>query len=121
MSLFCAALGVGFGFGLQEIVANFVSGLLFLFERPYRVGDFVTVGNVNGTVTRIRIRATTVRDLSRRELIVPNINFITGELINWSLSDKILRLDLPVGIAYGSDTALAKKLLMKVKYSGRLN
>jgi len=109
-----AALGVGLGFGLQEIVANFVSGLIVLFERPYRVGDFVTVGNVSGTVTRIRIRATTVRDLNRRELIVPNKNFITGELINWSLSDKILRLDVPVGIAYGSDTALAKKLLLKV-------
>ena len=109
-----AALGVGLGFGLQEIVANFVSGLIVLFERPYRVGDFVTVGQVNGTVTRIRIRATTVRDLNRRELIVPNKNFITGELINWSLSDKILRIIVPVGIAYGSNTALAEELLLKV-------
>ena len=109
-----AALGVGLGFGLQEIVANFVSGLIVLFERPYRVGDFVTVGAVNGTVTRIRIRATTVRDLDRRELIVPNKNFITGELINWSLSDKILRIIVPVGIAYGSNTALAEELLIKV-------
>jgi potassium efflux system protein len=109
-----AALGVGLGFGLQEIVANFVSGLIVLFERPYRVGDFVTVGAVSGTVTRIRIRATTVRDLDRRELIVPNKNFITGELINWSLSDKILRITIPVGIAYGSDTALAEELLLKV-------
>ena len=109
-----AALGVGLGFGLQEIVANFVSGLIVLFERPYRVGDFVTVGEVSGTVTRIRIRATTVRDLDRRELIVPNKNFITGELINWSLSDKILRIIVPVGIAYGSNTALAEELLLKV-------
>jgi potassium efflux system protein len=109
-----AALGVGLGFGLQEIVANFVSGLIVLFERRYRVGDFVTVGQVNGTVTRIRIRATTVRDLDRRELIVPNKNFITGELINWSLSDKILRITIHVGVAYGSDTALAEKLLLKV-------
>jgi potassium efflux system protein len=109
-----AALGVGLGFGLQEIVANFVSGLIVLFERPYRVGDFVTVGQINGTVTRIRIRATTVRDLDRRELIVPNKNFITGELINWSLSDKILRIIIHVGVAYGSDTALAEKLLHKV-------
>ena len=113
-----AALGVGLGFGLQEIVANFVSGIIVLFERPYRVGDFVTVGAVNGTVTRIRIRATTVRDLDRRELIVPNKNFITGELINWSLSDKILRIIVPVGIAYGSNTALAEELLLKV---ARLN
>jgi potassium efflux system protein len=109
-----AALGVGLGFGLQEIVANFVSGLIVLFERPYRVGDFVTVGAVNGTVTRIRIRATTVRDLERRELIVPNKNFITGELINWSLTDKILRITVPVGVAYGSDTASTEKLLLKV-------
>ena len=109
-----AALGVGLGFGLQEIVANFVSGVIVLFERPYRVGDFVTVGAVSGTVTRIRIRATTVRDLDRRELIVPNKNFITGELINWSLSDKILRIIVPVGIAYGSNTALAEELLLKV-------
>jgi potassium efflux system protein len=109
-----AALGVGLGFGLQEIVANFVSGLIVLFERPYRVGDFVTVGAVSGTVTRIRIRATTVRDLERRELIVPNKNFITGELINWSLSDKILRITVPVGIAYGSNTALAEELLLRV-------
>ncbi len=109
-----AALGVGLGFGLQEIVANFVSGLIVLFERPYRVGDFVTVGEVSGTVTRIRIRATTIRDLDRRELIVPNKNFITGELINWSLSDKILRITILVGIAYGSDTALAEELLLKV-------
>jgi potassium efflux system protein len=109
-----AALGVGLGFGLQEIVANFVSGLIVLFERPYRVGDFVTVGAINGTVTRIRIRATTVRDLDRRELIVPNKNFITGELINWSLSDNILRIIIPVGIAYGSNTGLAEALLLRV-------
>ncbi|UCD28323.1 MAG: mechanosensitive ion channel, partial [Planctomycetota bacterium] len=109
-----AALGVGLGFGLQEIVANFVCGLIVLFERPYRVGDVVSVGEINGTVTRIRIRATTITDWDRRELIVPNKEFITGRLINWSLSDPITRIVLPVGIIYGSDTALAEKLLMKV-------
>jgi potassium efflux system protein len=109
-----AALSVGLGFGLQEIVANFVSGLIVLFERPYRLGDFVTVGDNSGTVTRIRIRATTITDLDRRELIVPNKEFITGKLINWSLSDPITRVIVPVGIVYGSDTALAEKLLMKV-------
>jgi len=108
-----AALGVGLGFGLQEIVANFVSGLIVLFERPYRVGDLVTVGNINGTVTRIQIRATTIIDLDRRELIVPNKEFITGQLINWSLSDPIIRVVLPVGVAYGSDTALVENLLVK--------
>ncbi len=109
-----AALGVGLGFGLQEIVANFVSGLVILFERPYRVGDVVTVGDTMGVVSRIRIRATTITDWDRRELIVPNKDFITGRLINWSLSDTITRIRIPVGIAYGSDTELAEKLLLKV-------
>lgn len=109
-----AALSVGLGFGLQEIVANFISGLIVLFERPFRVGDTVTVGEVHGTVTRIRIRATTIEDWDNKELIVPNKEFITGQLINWSLSDHVLRLKVPVGIAYGSDTDLAEKLLLKV-------
>jgi potassium efflux system protein len=109
-----AAMTVGLGFGLQEIFANFISGLIILFERPMRVGDTVTVGDITGTVTRIRIRATTILNWSRKELIVPNKEFITGRLINWTLSDTVLRLDFPVGIAYGSDTALAEKLLLEV-------
>jgi potassium efflux system protein len=109
-----AALGVGLGFGLQEIVANFVCGLIVLFERPFRVGDTVTIGDINGTVSRIRIRATTVIDWDRKELIVPNKEFVVGRLINWSLSDKYVRIRIPVGIAYGSDTKLAEKLLMQV-------
>ncbi len=115
-----AALSVGLGFGLQEIVANFVSGLIVLFERPYRVGDTVTVGTINGTVTRIRIRATTILDFDRKELIVPNKQFITGQLINWSLSDQTIRIKIPVGIAYGSDTDLAEQLLLKVAKSNSL-
>jgi potassium efflux system protein len=109
-----AALGVGLGFGLQEIVANFVCGLIVLFERPFRVGDTVTIGEVDGMVLRIRIRATTILDWDRKELIVPNKEFITGRLINWSLSDPISRFIIKVGIAYGSDTELAEKLLSKV-------
>lgn len=109
-----AALGVGLGFGLQEVVANFVSGLIILFERPFRIGDTVTVGSVTGTVTRIRIRATTITDWDRKELIVPNKAFITDQLVNWTLSDPVLRVIVPVGIAYGSDTALARRLLMEV-------
>jgi potassium efflux system protein len=108
-----AALGVGLGFGLQEIVANFICGLIVLFERPFRVGDTVTIGDVSGTVSRIRIRATTVVDWDRKELIVPNKEFIVGRLINWSLSDKHVRIRIPVGIAYGSDTKLAEELLMQ--------
>ena len=109
-----AALGVGLGFGLQEIVANFICGLIVLFERPFRVGDTVTIGEIHGTVSQIRIRATTIVDWDRKELIVPNKEFITGQLINWSLSDPVTRFKINVGIAYGSDTELAEKLLLKV-------
>lgn len=109
-----AALGVGLGFGLQEIVANFVSGLLILFERPIRVGDTVTVGNHTGTVTRIRIRATTLTDWDRKEQIIPNKTFITEQLTNWTLSDSITRQIIKVGVAYGSDVIAAHKLLSKV-------
>ena len=106
-----AALSVGIGFGLQEIVANFISGIIILFERPIRVGDVVTVGEVDGTVTRIQIRATTIRTWDRQELLVPNKEFITGRLLNWSLSDQTSRIKVPVGVAYGSDVAKAMKLM----------
>lgn len=108
-----AALGVGLGFGLQEIVANFVSGIIILFERPFRVGDFVTVNEVEGWVTRIRIRATTITTQERRELIVPNKEFITGQIINWSLSEPIIRLSVNVGIAYGADTDTAERCFLE--------
>ena len=98
-----AALSVGIGFGLQEIVANFISGLIILFEQPIRVGDVVTVGNTSGRVTKIRIRATTIRDFDRRELLVPNKEFITQQLLNWSLSDQVTRSTVEVGVAYGTD------------------
>ena len=109
-----AALGLGLGFGLQEIFANFVSGLIILFERPLRVGDVVTVGTVSGTVSRIRMRATTITDWDRKELIVPNKEFVTGQLVNWTLSDVVIRIIIPVGIAYGSDTKLAVKILEEI-------
>ena len=111
-----AAVGVGLGFGLQEIFANFVSGLILLFERPVRIGDTVTVGGVNGTVTRIRIRATTIRDWDNKEIIVPNKTLITSDLTNWSLSDATVRIVLEVGIAYGSDTARAHAVMLKVAH-----
>ena len=106
-----AALGVGIGFGLQEIIANFISGLIILFERPIRVGDVVTVGDKDGTVTKIRIRATTILDFDGKELLVPNKEFITGRLLNWTLSDSNVRLVIPVGIAYGSDVEEALRIL----------
>ncbi|HCO43205.1 MAG TPA: hypothetical protein DIT63_03680 [Gammaproteobacteria bacterium] len=106
-----AALGVGVGFGLQEIIANFISGLIILGERPFRVGDTVTVGNVSGSVSRIRIRATTITDFERKELIVPNKTFITEQFVNWTLSDQILRVTVKVGVAYGSDTQRVCEIL----------
>jgi potassium efflux system protein len=109
-----AAVTVGLGFGLQEIFANFVSGLILLFEQPVRVGDVVTVGGVEGTVSRIQMRATTITDWNRKELIVPNKEFVTGQIINWTLTDQILRIVIPVGVAYGSDTVLVRKTLLDV-------
>ncbi|WP_295458902.1 mechanosensitive ion channel domain-containing protein [uncultured Thiodictyon sp.] len=106
-----AALSVGIGFGLQEIVANFISGLIILFERPVRVGDVVTIGTTTGTVTKIEIRATTIRNWDRQELIVPNKEFITGRLLNWTLTDQLNRIVITVGIEYGSDARLALTLL----------
>lgn len=109
-----AALGVGIGFGLQEIVANFISGIIILFERPIRVGDIVTIGDRDGTVTKIRIRATTIRDWDGKELLVPNKEFITGKLLNWTLSDTQTRIVVNVSIAYGSDVEQALKILNDV-------
>lgn len=109
-----AALGVGLGFGLQEIFANFVSGLIILFERPIRVGDIVTVGGVTGRVAQIRTRATIITDWDRKELVVPNKEFVTGQLVNWTLSDNIIRVVIPVGVAYGSNTRRAMEMLYAV-------
>ncbi len=114
-----AALGVGLGFGLQEIVANFVSGLIILFERPVRIGDTITLGDITGTVNKIKIRATTVIDWDRKEVVIPNKAFITDKLVNWSLSDAITRVTLQVGIAYGSDIELARRLLLEVAGKNR--
>lgn len=111
-----AALSVGIGFGLQEIVANFISGIIILFERPIRVGDYVSVGDNEGVVSKIRIRATTIMTRDRKELLVPNKEFITGQLLNWSLSDPTARLILPIGVAYGTDVALARKMLLEAAY-----
>ncbi len=111
-----AALGVGLGFGLQEIVANFVSGIILLFERPIRVGDMVTINGITGTVARIRIRATTLIDWDRKEQIIPNKTFVTQDLTNWTLSDPITRVILRVGVAYGSDVNKVQEVLTQVAH-----
>ncbi|KAB5620463.1 mechanosensitive channel MscK [Pseudomonas putida] len=108
-----AALSLGLGFGMQEIFANFISGIMILFERPVRIGDTITIGNLSGTVSKIRIRATTITDFDRKDIIVPNKTFITGQLINWSLTDTVTRVTLKLGIDYGSDLDLVRELLLK--------
>jgi potassium-dependent mechanosensitive channel len=108
-----AALGVGLGFGLQEIVANFVSGLIVLAERPIRIGDIVTVDKISGTVARIRARATVVVDFDNKEVIIPNKAFITGPVINWTLSSPASRLVLKVGVARGGNIAQIQQRIVE--------
>ena len=106
-------LSVGIGFGLQKIIANFISGLIILFERPIRIGDYVTIGDQSGTVSRIKIRATTLKDLDNREILIPNEALISERVMNWTLSSSITRLIVPVGIAYGSDTDAAREIMLE--------
>lgn len=112
-----AALTFGLAFGLQEIFANFISGIIILLERPVRPGDIVTVDGVDGRIVRIRMRATVMIDWDRKEYLIPNKNFITGSVINWTLADPVTRMIVPVGIAYGSDTRLARKLMLQAAKS----
>jgi potassium efflux system protein len=109
-----AALGVGLGFGLQEIVSNFVCGVILLLERPIRVGDIVTVSGMNGKVDRINIRATTIINGDNQSFIVPNRAFVTGDLVNWTLKDKIIRVGVKVKAAYGSDPDVVSELLLSI-------
>ncbi|SFC63458.1 mechanosensitive channel MscK [Pragia fontium] len=108
-----AALSVGLGFGLQEILANFVSGLIILFERPIRIGDTITIGTYSGKVSKIHIRATTIIDFDRKEVIIPNKSFVTERLINWTLSDTVTRVSIKLGVAYGSDLDKVKSVLLQ--------
>ncbi|GGP65824.1 mechanosensitive ion channel domain-containing protein [Shewanella saliphila] len=106
-----AALSVGLGFGLQEIFANFISGLIILFEKPIRIGDTVTIRDLTGTVSKIQIRATTIVDWDRKEIIVPNKAFITEQLVNWSLSDPITRVIVKVSVSRDADPTKVEMLL----------
>jgi potassium efflux system protein len=111
-----AALSVGIGFGMQEIFANFISGLIILFERPVRIGDLVTIGGVTGTVKRIHIRATHIVDSDRKEVIVPNKTFVTGQVINWTLSDTVTRVVLTIGVNRGADLEKVRSLLLQATH-----
>ena len=108
-----AAIGVGIGIGLQEIFANFVSGLIILFERPLRIGDTITIGKLTGEVTRIRIRATTILDWDKKEIVIPNKTLVTDQLVNWSLSNNVVRVLLWYGVEHGSDAELVRRLLFQ--------
>lgn len=115
-----AALTVGLGFGLQEIFANMVSGIILLFERPIRVGDTVTIENISGKVTRIQMRATSITDWDQKELVVPNKSFITNKLVNWTLTDPITRVVIPIGISYDADVEVAQKIIAETAFSSPL-
>ena len=114
INLIVGALGVGIGFGLQTVVNNFVSGLILLFERPIRVGDRVQLDQLSGVVTNIGMRASVVRTWQGAEVIVPNANLISSEVINWTLSDDSHRMEISVGVAYGTDPQTVIDLLVSV-------
>ncbi|HEY6293613.1 MAG TPA: mechanosensitive ion channel domain-containing protein [Terriglobia bacterium] len=116
-TLVTGALGVGVGFGLQNIVNNFASGLILLFERPIRVGDIVEVGGLSGTVKRIGARSSTVQTFQDAEVIVPNSNLVSNQVINWTLSSPRRRVEIPLGVAYGTDPEQVLKLLVDVAES----
>ena len=112
-TIIAGALGVGIGFGLQGIVNNFVCGLILLFERPIKVGDYVQLGEQWGEIKRIGLRATIVRTFDNSEIVVPNSDLVSSQVTNWTLSDRKSRITLPVGVAYGSDVTLVMRTLLE--------
>lgn len=114
LSVLAGALGVGIGFGLQNIFNNFVSGLIILFERPIKVGDRVQVEDISGDVVRIAARATTIITNDNISIIIPNSEFVSSRVINWSHNDRMIRFRFPVGVAYKEDPEKIKKLLLEV-------
>jgi small-conductance mechanosensitive channel len=113
LTIILSALGVGLGFGLQSIVNNFVSGLILLFERPVRVGDTIELGGKWAEIRRIGLRSTTVQTLDHADVIIPNSDLIANQVTNWTLSNRQIRLTIPVGVAYGSDVSLVTETLSK--------
>ncbi len=114
LTIIASALGVGVGFGLQNITNNFVSGIIILFERPIKIGDRIEVGSVSGDVIKISMRSTTVLTNDNISIIVPNSEFISSTVINWSHTDRNVRFNIPVGVSYKSDPEMVKNILMKV-------
>lgn len=114
LSLLAGALGVGIGFGLQNITDNFISGIIILFEKPIKVGDRIEVGDIQGDVMNISFRATEVLTNDNISIIVPNSEFISSKVINWSHNDRSIRFRIPVGVSYHEDPEHVKKLLLQV-------
>ena len=114
ITVVAGALGVGIGFGLQNVVGNFVAGIVLLFEQPIRIHDRVTVENVEGNVVDINFRSTTIITNDNISIIVPNSQFINNSVINWSHGDPKVRIRVPVGVAYGSDVELVTRTLLDV-------
>jgi small-conductance mechanosensitive channel len=108
------ALGVGIGFGLQYIVANFVAGIVILWEGPIKLGDFIDVGNTQGEVIRIGARGTWVRTFDNEVIIVPNSEFINGRVANWTANDRTVRFTIPVGVSYDSDLEMVREVLLDI-------
>jgi potassium-dependent mechanosensitive channel len=116
-AIVAGALGIGVGFGLQNVVNNFASGLILLFERPVRVGDTVVVGDVWGTIQKIGLRSTVMVTLDQSEMIVPNGDLVSEKVINWTLSNPTARIILPVGVAYGSSIADVLEILVESAFA----
>jgi len=114
LNVLAGAVGLGVGFGLQTIANNFISGLIILFERPIKVGDRIVVGEVSGNVTKISPRATTVLTNDNIAVIVPNADFISNLVTNWSYTDRNVRFNIPVGVSYGSDPEKVRNCLVDV-------
>ncbi|OIP95604.1 MAG: potassium transporter KefA [Syntrophobacteraceae bacterium CG2_30_61_12] len=108
------ALSIGLGFGLQNIFNNFISGLILLFERPIKVGDAVEINGIWGTVTKINVRSTVVQTWDNASLIIPNSEFISTQVTNWTFKDTTLRRHIDVGVAYGSDIHLVRDTLIEI-------
>ena len=114
LNLIAGALGVGIGFGLQNVTNNFISGIIILFERPIKEGDRIEVGDIRGDVVKISARSTTILTNDNISIIVPNSEFINSKVINWSHNDRNVRFQFPVGVAYKEDPKLIRRLLMDV-------